>query len=110
LTFRTIHSDHLPEREKQIALAADVYSFKGNILEETVGLGDEIYVIAEINGYPYITKGACFSYYEFTSGERLTDEEWQSQIAAGKTPSKPIWLKELYSNTPSLESKPGYSF
>lgn len=110
LTFRTIHSDHLPEREKQIALAADVYSFNGNILEETVGLGDEIYVIAEINGYPYITKGACFSYYEFTSGERLTDEEWQSQIAAGKTPSKPIWLNGLYSNTPSLESKPGYSF
>jgi len=110
LTFRTIHTDHLPEREKQIALAADVYSFNDKILQEGVGLGDEIYVIAEINGYPYLTKGACFSYYEFISGERLTDEEWQAQIAAGKTPDRPIWLKELYANTPSLESKQGYSF
>ena len=110
LTFRTIHTDHLPEREKQIALVADVYSFNGSVLEEAVGLGDEIYVIVEINGYPYLTKGSCFSYYEFTNGSRLTDEEWQEIIARGNTPDRPIWMKELYSNTPSLESKSGYSF
>lgn len=110
LTFRVVRSSVLAERERQIALAADVYSFNSSILEEAVGLGDEIYVIAEINGYPYITKGACFSYYEFKTGQRLTDEEWQEQISAGRTQSKPIWLKELYSNTLSLETKPGYSF
>jgi hypothetical protein len=115
LTFQILGTDHLPEREKQIALTADVYAYgdtlpNDTILEEAIGKADEIYVIAEINGLPYLTKGACFSYYEFQSKSRLTDEEWQNRIAEGKTPSRPDWLNDIYVITNSLKARPGYSF
>lgn len=110
LTFRIFGSDHLPEKEKRVALVADVYNYNGAYLEEAVGMVDEIYVIAEINGKPYLTKGAVFSYYEFTNNTPLTDETWQTLITSDKAPDKPGWLKEIVTNAPSLESKPGYSF
>ncbi len=110
LTFKILHTDHFPEREKQIAVIADVYSYNDIALEEAVGTADEIYVIAEINGLPYLTKGACFSYYEFQNNSRLTDEEWQRMIASGNISHRPDWLNELYVETQSLKSKPGHSF
>ena len=110
LTFSILETDHLPEREKQIALTADVYSFNQRTLQEGVGLGDEIYVIVEINGYPYLTKGACFSYYEFINNTPLTDEAWQERINTGNAPERPVWLNDLYVKTPSLLTKPSYSF
>lgn len=112
LTFRIFDSDHLPEKERLIALVADVYEYNGTCLEEAVGLVDEIYVLAEINGRPYLTKGAMFSYYEFNSAQPLTDEEWQTQLisGSGKTPARPSWTEGITIRTRSLESKPGYSF
>jgi hypothetical protein len=74
------------------------------ILEEAVGYGDEIYVVTEINGIPFLTKGACFSYYEFQNESRLTDEEWQTMLDSPNVPDRPIWTKELYINANSLES------
>ncbi len=110
LTFRILGTDHLPERERQIALAADVYAFNDSLLEEAVGKADEIYVIAEINGLPYLTKGSCFSYYEFKSVQRLTDEDWQRMLAEGKTPRRPDWLNDIYVKTSSLTAKPEYNY
>jgi hypothetical protein len=110
LTFRIFGSDHLPEKERQVAVVADVYNYDGEYLEEAVGMIDEIYVVAEINGKPYLTKGAAFSYYEFTSKTPLSDEDWRTQITSGKAPDRPVWLKEIMVNTPTLESKPSYSF
>jgi hypothetical protein len=71
---------------------------------------DEIYVVAEINGKPYLTKGAAFSYYEFTSKIPHSDEDWRTRITSGQAPERPIWMKEIMVNTPALESKPSYSF
>lgn len=79
-------------------------------LEEAVGLVDEIYVVTEINGKPYLSKGAVFSYYEFNSRQPLTDEDWQKQLLSGKAPKRPAWLKNIMVETKSLESKPEYSF
>jgi hypothetical protein len=111
LTFRICGTnDHLPEKEKQVALVADVYSYNGTFLEEAVGTADEIYVVAEINGKPYITRGAVFSYYEFTSEEPLTDEAWQSRLLSNNIPERPKWTNEITVETNSLESKPDYSF
>jgi len=110
LTFRIMKTDHLPEREKQMALVADVYTYNGSYLETAVGLADEIYVIAEINGLPYLTRGACFSYYEFVSPQRLTDEDWQQQLNAGKAPAAPLWTQSIYIKSKPLKSKPSYSF
>jgi hypothetical protein len=110
LTFRIFGSDHLPEKERLVAVVADVYNYNGEYLEEAVGMIDEIYVVAEINGKPYLTKGAAFSYYEFTSKTPLSDEDWRTQITSGQAPERPIWMKEIMVKTPALESKPSYSF
>ena len=110
LTFRIFDSDHLPKKERLVALVADVYQYNGECLEEAVGMVDEIYVVTEINGKPYLTKGAVFSYYEFNSGQPLTDEEWQKQLLSGKPNKRPTWMKDITVETRSLESKPEYSF
>jgi hypothetical protein len=54
--------------------------------------------VAEINGVPYLTRGACFSYYEFQSDKRLTNEEWQEMLASGKEPARPEWMRPLLLN------------
>ena len=110
LSIRIFGIAHLPEKERLVALVADVYIYNGAYLEEAVGLVDEIYVVAEINGKPYLTKGAVFSYYEFTSDQPLTDEEWQVQIISGREPERPVWVRDITIRASSLESKPGYSF
>jgi hypothetical protein len=110
LTFKICGTDHLPEKEKLVALVADVYNYNGQYLEEAVGMVDEIYVVTEINGKPYLTKGAVFSYYEFTSGSPMTDEEWSNKISKPNTLQRPLWVKDITIKTTSLESKPEYSF
>ncbi len=110
LTFRIFGTDHMPEKERLIALVADVYQYNGEYLEEGVGMVDEIYVIAEINGKPYLTKGAVFSYYEFNSNQPLSDEEWQAQLLKGEVKQRPVWTKDMMVEIKSLESKPSFSF
>ncbi len=111
LTFRIFGgNDHLPEKERLVAVVADVYNYNGEFLEEGVGMADEIYVVVEINGKPYLSRGAVFSYYEFTSDSPMTDEEWKEQVSAGKAPERPEWMKEIIIRSTLLESKKEYSF
>jgi len=90
--------------DKAVSVVADVYTRnvpgceKNGILHEAVGNVNEIYVVVEIEGYLYLTKGATFSYFEFVRplGERLTDEQWQKMLEEKKDlPSIPAWLKEI---------------
>ena len=54
--------------DKKVALVADVYTANADnnpnksILFEAVGDADEIYVVVEIDGYLYLTRGAVLSY------------------------------------------------
>jgi hypothetical protein len=60
-----------------------LYAATGNV--------GSIYVIVEIDGYLYLTKGAAFTYDEFSmpEGKELKDEDWQEMrrklIPAGTT-------------------------
>ena len=83
--------------ERYIAIATDVYTYNDSCLQETVGMADEIYVIAEINGLLYLTRGAVFSQYEFhqPTSNRLTDEAWQAQLLKGKTPKTAVWMNDI---------------
>jgi hypothetical protein len=90
--------------DKAVAVVADVYTRnirgcrKNGILHEAVGNVNEIYVVVEIEGYLYLTKGATFSYFEFVQplGTRLTDEEWQKKLEEKKDlPAIPAWLKDI---------------
>jgi len=82
------------------------------------GKANEIYVVVEINGYLYLTRGATFSYYEFAvpesdgpmdkkgttprvkdknwKGGRLTDEDWQkTEDDKSKRPPIQEWMKTI---------------
>jgi SsrA-binding protein len=88
---------------KSIAVVADIYTrnvpgcSKNGILHEAVGNANYIYVVVEIGGNLYLTRGAVFSYYEFVQplNQRLTDEEWQKMLENGKAPSAPVWLENI---------------
>ena len=90
--------------DKKVALVADVYTANaGNnpeksILFEGVGAADEIFVVVEIDGLLYLTRGAVLSYREFIqplSEPRLTDEEWQQQLEKNPRKGEPTWMKRI---------------
>jgi hypothetical protein len=73
------------------ALVSDVatvlpnsYDKEGHYLELATGFPNEIYVVCSYNGVPYLTKGAVYSYYEFMSRVRLTDDKWHEMLGIAK--------------------------
>ena len=89
--------------DRSIAQVADVFTRvvlgcdKCGILYEATGNADAIYVIVEIEGKTYLTRGATYSYYEFVNelDKRLTDEEWQERLEKGDAPGRPKWMLPL---------------
>jgi len=79
------------DADKNMAVIADVHSTSSSCLEAGVGSAFQIYAAVPIGGEIYLTRGAVFSYYEFVSETRLTDEEWQKLIKDGKQPAQPEW-------------------
>ena len=92
--------------DKKVAVVADVFTAAGEnvaiddmcVLYEGVGPAYEIYVVVEIDGSLYLTRGSVFSYREFTrlmSDPRMTDEEWQQELKKLPTGGTPSWMKEI---------------
>lgn len=90
--------------DRKVALVADVYTANADnnpdkaILFEAVGDADEIYVVVEMGGYLYLTRGAVLSYREFIQPidqPRLTDEEWQDQLKSNPRKGVPEWMKSI---------------
>jgi hypothetical protein len=85
------------ETDKNMAVIADFHTIapnkysNGGYMEAGVGPASEIYVVVPIKNKLYLTRGAVFSYYEFISNERLTDERWQEMIKENKEPERPKW-------------------
>ena len=58
----------------------------------------EIYVVVEIGGYLYLTRGAVLSYREFTrpiDQQRLNDEEWQNYLKEHPREGVPQWMNPI---------------
>jgi hypothetical protein len=95
-----------PDSEDQMPVVADVHTDPntGRCLEEGVGYPLNLYVIAEIEGFLKVTRGAIFSYYEFTQpiADRLTDEAWQELLTGSAPPSLPVWTGSFRDTTRSL--------
>ncbi|MDI6601043.1 MAG: DUF3160 domain-containing protein [Thermoanaerobacteraceae bacterium] len=91
------------ETDRNMACVADVHTSYNECLEEGVGQANEIYVAVPIMGKIYLTRGASFSYYEFTwpTDDRLTDEKWQDLLKDGQAPTVPDWEKALISDEKS---------
>ena len=72
---------------KTSALISDVATIiDAGYLEEATGIPYEIYAICHVNDTTFMAKGFVFSYYEFVSGERLTDDDWVLSIGYGPDP------------------------
>ena len=96
--------DDVQGTDKKIAVVADVYTANADnnpapsVLYEAVGPAHEIYVVVEIEGYLWLTRGAVFSYREFqedVAAPRLTDEEWQNQLEGQPNKGIPSWMEEI---------------
>lgn len=99
-----LETDHIPERERSMALIADVYVYNDLNLNVAVGHADEIYAVVTINGEYYISKGAVFSYYEFKD-KIYNDEEWRGKIKNNEAPKRPEWLQPIINNVEPLEGQ-----
>ena len=104
LTFNILKTDRLPDREQHMGVVADVYAHNADVLEVAVGTADALYAVVEINGTTVVAVGPVFSYYEFQSPTRLTDEEWQTKLVKAP-PARPTWLRELIVPVPKLRTK-----
>ncbi|MBN1350351.1 DUF3160 domain-containing protein [candidate division KSB1 bacterium] len=102
-----------PGSECEMPVIADVHTdaTSGLCLEEGVGYPFVIYVIAPVEGQLKITKGAGFSYYEFTQpiANRLTDEAWRTMLKQGTAPDLPQWCSSFI-DSDWQNSKPEYYF
>jgi hypothetical protein len=96
--------DDVQGADRKVALVADVYTANADnnpeksILFEAVGAADEIYVVVEMDGCLYLTRGAVLSYREFTQPlnmPRLTDEEWQQQLEKNPRKGVPEWMQRI---------------
>ena len=94
--------------DRSMAVVADVHTANDDALEEAVGNAAEIWVVVPFNGKLIATRGATFTYYEFTqpAGNRLTDEAWQEQLKKGKAPAMPYWMKSYLFNPGNPKTTP----
>ena len=90
------------KRPEGMAVVADVHTDPntGNVLEEGVGYPRIIYVICNIEGHLVVTRGAAYSYYEFTRpiSSRMTDEEWRALLETPNQPDLPVWQGSFANN------------
>jgi len=104
--------------DRSVAVVADVFTRnvlgcdKCGILTEATGNADAIYVIVNIGGKIFLTRGATFSYYEFINplDTRYTDEEWQERLEKGNAPGREPWIAPLIlDKTPKANERIYYS-
>lgn len=98
--------DEVSGADKSVAIVADVFTVNGDnvpderhrVLYEATGPAYEIYVVVEIGGYLYLTRGAVLSYREFcraVNEPRMTDEEWQKALKTHPHAGEPEWMQEI---------------
>jgi len=97
----TFSWEYVSGPDKEIAVVADIYTNnqenQPGILHAAVGYANDLYVVVEIDGYLYVTKGSTFSYYEHRVplNNRMTDEEWQKLLKEGKTFPLQPWVEDI---------------
>jgi len=89
----------LGEGNDDMAVVADVFTFRGQALEVGVGHPELIYAVIPTPEGWALARGAVLAYREFfvDSGDRLTDEQWRDRLNDSKdfeAGSRPDWLAE----------------
>lgn len=91
---------------------ADVHTDanSGQVLEEGSGYPYAIYVLCNVEGQAVLTRGAGYSYHEFTwpMNDRLTDEKWRQQLTSNNPPSPVAWCSSFVSDLPAWNVLPTF--
>lgn len=90
------------DTDKNMAVIADIHTSDSIYLEVGVGTAAEIYVAVKQKEKVYLTRGAVFDFYEFTSEQRLTDEAWQEKIRQDP-PERPSFTNSYMDETSGKE-------
>lgn len=95
-------ADSMTSDEKQMALVADIHTdyLSGAILHTAVGAPRRITIFVSDASGARVCEGCTFSYYEFTAGTRMTDEEWKREVYGAGAPEslsgkEPSWTRAL---------------
>ncbi|QQS39105.1 DUF3160 domain-containing protein [Candidatus Woesebacteria bacterium] len=97
----SLDGDIMREKDARMGIVADVHTdaTKNQILYEATGTPMIIYVAVKDTNGTRLTRGAVYSYYEFTQPleRRLTDEKWQEIVYEGKEqlPPTPSWVTDI---------------
>jgi hypothetical protein len=92
-----------------LPVVADVHTDpnSGLVLEE--GVGDTNFVIVAVDNGPHrrVYVGPGYSYYEFTlpAEQRMTDEEWEARLRAGKAPAPPDFTQMFAPKAPKRSGR-----
>ncbi|WEK55556.1 MAG: DUF3160 domain-containing protein [Candidatus Cohnella colombiensis] len=80
----------------------------GGVLSLGTGTFDHIYVVVPINGKLMLSRGSVYSYYEFLSDTRLTDEEWWSLHGLNQKTEEYGPYFEITDPSPNLPKQPDW--
>ncbi len=90
------------ETDRNMAIIGDYHTVApnplhpGGYMEAGVGPAYEIYVVVPVGDKLYLSRGGVFSFHEFLSPERLTDEKWQDLLKDGLGPDlMPEWTQSF---------------
>ncbi len=69
-------TDDFSTKDPTDMLITDIATGGDSYLSIGTGYFDHIYVVIPYDGKLYLSRGSVYSFYEFTSDKRLTDEAW----------------------------------
>jgi Protein of unknown function (DUF3160) len=100
LLISLANTETLAKRDQDMAVIADVFTWRsaGKAVEVGVGHPEMIYAIIPGPKGPVLARGAVMSYRAFLQPvtKRLTDPEWRKRLASGRVPPRPTWLSPIY--------------
>lgn len=100
LLISLANTDLLSQRDQDMAIVADVFTFRsaGRVVEVGLARPDLIYAVIPTAGGPVIARGAVMSYRELLHpmGDRMTDEQWRARLDGGDEPPLPPWVEPIY--------------
>lgn len=93
-----------PNTAVSAAFVSELVTYKQQrqTIQGGTGLAYDIYVVCEIGGRLYLTRGASYSYAETRrqSGRLLNDYEWQALLGTEQAPAAPAFLKDVVAAAP----------
>lgn len=91
-------------------VVSDVATSSAGNLTLGTGYFDHIYVVVPIGGKLVLSRGSVYSYYEFTSNTRLTDEEWWSLQGLKQVTDEHSTYMEMGKPSADLPDQPHWTF